>query len=129
MNIQDPKGNTALHYCVAFNNMTVMQILLNRGASLDIKNNKNLTSLELAIDRNKANLAAFIRANTDTDKEKMPGMLRSLSANKDLRTFFTRFYPFFIMFYFGFFFQSDMRYSYKALFFAFLYPISFTFQK
>jgi ankyrin repeat protein len=40
LNAQDAKGNTPLHYCVAYNNPTVMEILLNKGASLDIRNLK-----------------------------------------------------------------------------------------
>ena len=40
LNVQDSKGNTALHYCVAYNNLTCLEILVERGASVDIKNNK-----------------------------------------------------------------------------------------
>ena len=40
INAQDNKGNTPLHYCIAYNNSTVMQVLLDKGASLDIKNLK-----------------------------------------------------------------------------------------
>lgn len=43
LNIQDSKGNTALHYCVAYNNITCLEILVERGASLDIKNQKVLS--------------------------------------------------------------------------------------
>lgn len=40
LNLQDTKGNTALHYCVAYNNFTCLEILIERGASVDIKNHK-----------------------------------------------------------------------------------------
>lgn len=40
LNAQDSKGNTALHYCIAYNNLTCLEILIERGASVDIKNKK-----------------------------------------------------------------------------------------
>lgn len=43
VNAQDPKGNTALHYCVAYNNLTCLEVLIDRGASIDIKNAKVLS--------------------------------------------------------------------------------------
>ena len=49
LNAQDHKGNTPLHYCVAFNNHVVLQILLEKGASLDIKNNKVNISSSLSL--------------------------------------------------------------------------------
>ena len=40
LNVQDKKGNTALHYSVAYNNAAVMKLLAEKGASLEIKNHK-----------------------------------------------------------------------------------------
>lgn len=40
LNLQDQKGNTPMHYCVAYNNLLVMEILMKKGASLDVKNLK-----------------------------------------------------------------------------------------
>lgn len=40
INAQDNKGNTPLHYCIAYNNLEVMQVILSKGASMDIKNHK-----------------------------------------------------------------------------------------
>ena len=40
LNVQDNKGNTALHYSIAFNNLAVMKLLVEKGASFEIKNHK-----------------------------------------------------------------------------------------
>jgi ankyrin repeat protein len=40
LNAQDNKGNTALHYSIAYNNVAVMKLLVEKGASLEIKNHK-----------------------------------------------------------------------------------------
>jgi ankyrin repeat protein len=82
INAQDSKGNTPLHYCVAFNNAAVMQVLLDKGASLDIRNNKGQTALDFAIDRRKMNAANLIRTYSDQDKESLPVFLHCLSKNK-----------------------------------------------
>jgi palmitoyltransferase len=129
INAQDPKGNTALHYCVAYNNMTVLEILLNKGASLDIKNNKGLTAQGLAIDRKKFNLSTFISNQTDLDKELLPRVLHPLAKNKDIRKFFTQLYPFFLMFYIAAVAESTATWPYKAVAFALIYPISYGFNK
>jgi ankyrin repeat protein len=82
MNVQDSKGNTPLHYCVAFNNVTVMKILLDKGASLDIKNHKGLDPVEFAIDRGKGSAASLMRLSRDDDRNNLPGHLRSIGKNK-----------------------------------------------
>ena len=82
MNAQDNKGNTPLHYCVAYNNATVMKVLLEKGASLDIKNNKGLDPVHFALDRNKAAAANIMRNFHDNDKEDLPQPLRNIAKNK-----------------------------------------------
>lgn len=129
INAQDPKGNTALHYCVAYNNMTVMDILINRGASIDIKNNKGLTAYELAVDRGKHHIAQFIRAQADTDKDLLPGVLRTFSKDKETRKLMTRLYPFLILGYLGLLFESTINWYYKFALLVILYPISFAFNR
>jgi len=62
LNAQDNKGNTPLHYCIAYNNATVMQVLLDKGASLDIKNLKGLTPIEFALDRKKMNAVGILKS-------------------------------------------------------------------
>jgi len=114
LNAQDSKGNTPLHYCVAYNNATVMKILLEKGASLDIKNLKvchikfiylkinnfmsiklfnyyfdlkGLSPVEFALDRKKMNAVAIMNSYKD-DKENLPPILRTLSKNKVFLTSF-----------------------------------------
>ncbi len=82
MNVQDNKGNTPLHYCVAFNNATVMKILLDRGASLDVKNNKGLDPIEFAIDRSKGSAASMMRLVKNDDRSDLAPFLRSIGKNK-----------------------------------------------
>ncbi len=82
MNAQDNKGNTPLHYCVAYNNATVMKILLDKGASLDVKNNKCMDPIEFAIDRNKGSAAGMMRLVKNDDRSDLSPFLRSIGKNK-----------------------------------------------
>jgi ankyrin repeat protein len=82
LNAQDSKGNTPLHYCVAFNNASVMHVLLDKGASLDIVNKKGQTALEFAIERKKIQAANLMRPYSDHDKENLPKFLLPLAKNK-----------------------------------------------
>ena len=109
--------------------MTVMEILLSKGASLDIKNNKGLTPVGLALDRNKANVVKFINAHSDADKELLPRFLHPLAKNKEMRRLFTRIYPLFIMLYIGCLLESTAGWLTKFLILAALYPISYAWQK
>lgn len=124
LNAQDSKGNTPLHYCVAYNNATVMKILLEKGASLDIKNLKGLSPVEFALDRKKMNAVAIMNSYKD-DKENLPPILRTLSKNKDVRKNLTRSYPFFLLFYVGFVLEQDISWTSKALIIGFFYAISY----
>ncbi|CAF1428841.1 unnamed protein product [Adineta ricciae] len=47
-NCQDSNGNTALHMCVIYNRIPMVDLLYELGASLDIKNRQGLTPLTLA---------------------------------------------------------------------------------
>ncbi|CAF4284971.1 unnamed protein product [Rotaria socialis] len=47
-NCQDSNGNTALHMCVIYNRIPMVDLLYELGASLDIKNRQDLTPLTLA---------------------------------------------------------------------------------
>ncbi|CAF0992320.1 unnamed protein product [Rotaria sordida] len=47
-NCQDSNGNTALHMCVIYNRIPMVDLLCELGASLDIKNRQGLTPLTLA---------------------------------------------------------------------------------
>ncbi|CAF1176893.1 unnamed protein product [Adineta steineri] len=47
-NCQDSNGNTALHMCVIYNRIAMVDLLYELGASLDIKNRQGLTPLTLA---------------------------------------------------------------------------------
>lgn len=39
INLQDKNGMTSLHYCILYNNETILKLLLNKNASLSIQNN------------------------------------------------------------------------------------------
>ncbi|CAF1153906.1 unnamed protein product [Adineta ricciae] len=47
-NCQDSNGNTALHMCVIYNRISMVDLLYELGGSLDIKNRQGLTPLTLA---------------------------------------------------------------------------------
>lgn len=128
LNAQDNKGNTPLHYCVAYNNSTVMKILLEKGASLDVKNNKGLNPIEFSIDRGKGGAAKMMQISKDDDRDKLPGFIRSISKNKDTRKLGTRIYPFFLLFYIGLVFEANITWISKSIFIAALYGISYLYQ-
>jgi hypothetical protein len=110
--------------------MTVLEILLNKGASLDIKNNKGLTPRGLAIDRKKLNMANFISTQTDMDKDMLPRVFHPLAKNKDIRKLFTQFYPFFILFYLAMVFEATTSFwLYKFFMLLLIYPLSYSFNK
>ncbi len=71
-----------MHYCVAYNNVTVMKVLLEKGASLDIKNNKGLDPIHFALDRKKGSAAAIMSNFKDDDKQNLPSVLASIGKNK-----------------------------------------------
>jgi ankyrin repeat protein len=91
LNAQDQNGNTALHYSVAFNNLKVLEILLLKGASVDVRNKKSQTVYDLAIDTKKFSAANFIRSLSDIDKEALPNTLKPLSRNKVIGFFLSIF--------------------------------------
>lgn len=128
LNAQDNKGNTPLHYCVAYNNATVMKILLEKGASLDVKNNKGMDPIEFSIERGKSAAANMMKISKDDDRDKLPGCLRSISKNKETRKLGTRIYPFFLLMYIGLVFESNIPWVSKTIFIAILYGISYLFQ-
>lgn len=128
MNVQDTKGNTPLHYCVAFNNATVMKILLDKGASLDVKNNKGMDPIEFAIDRNKGSAAGMMRLVKNDDRSDLSPFLRSIGKNKETRKFATRLYPFLLLFYFGILFESSLSIWLKIVLILSFYGVSFAFK-
>lgn len=127
LNLQDSNGNTALHYCVAYNNYTCLDILVERGASMEIKNKKGQTPLELAVAQKKFNMASIIRMHADEDRLKIPRFVRPLSASKETRRFFTRLYPFLFLFYFGMVFEVSMVWYLKLLVALIFWPVSYAF--
>jgi palmitoyltransferase len=129
LNAQDPKGNTPLHYCVAFNNAAVMQVLLDKGASLDILNKKGQTALEFAKERKKNQAVNLMKSYSDHDKENLPKFLLPLTKNKDIRKRFTQIYPFLILFYLGFTFSLELNWFLKAVVLLIFYPITYAFQR
>lgn len=124
LNAQDINGNTPLHYCVQFNNSIVMRSLLDKGASLEIKNNKNLTPFELAIERKKQNIVFMLSSYANDNKTYVPKIFHPLSTNKDIRRLVTRAFPFFTLFYFGSILETSMMsIAVKLLFIVGFYAI------
>ncbi|CAF0707847.1 unnamed protein product [Brachionus calyciflorus] len=127
LNAQDSKGNTALHYCVAFNNATVMDILLKKGASLNVVNKKGQTPIDLAYDRKKLNAVRFLQSYQD-DVDKLPAFFKSISRNKETKKFFTRLYPFFVLYYLIFVLEMQAHWLAKIFFFGLVYGITYIFR-
>ena len=50
VNAQDATGNTALHYAIFRENRKLIKLLLNHGADVDIKNNKDIYPVRLSFD-------------------------------------------------------------------------------
>jgi ankyrin repeat protein len=50
INLQDEKGSTALHYSVRTNNPGLIQVLLSKGASVVLKDQRNMTPLQYSIE-------------------------------------------------------------------------------
>ena len=50
LNLQDESGNTALHYAVTENHLDLIKMLLSKGASVVLKNGKNMTPLQCSLE-------------------------------------------------------------------------------
>lgn len=50
INLQDEKGNTALHYAVMANRSDLIQVLLSKGASVVIKDGRKKTPLQHSVE-------------------------------------------------------------------------------
>eukprot|EP01095_Lingulamoeba_sp_RSL-Kostka_P017191 TRINITY_DN879_c0_g1_i1.p1 TRINITY_DN879_c0_g1~~TRINITY_DN879_c0_g1_i1.p1 ORF type:complete len:416 (-),score=181.79 TRINITY_DN879_c0_g1_i1:73-1320(-) len=62
-NVQDYAGDTALHDAARFGHVEVVKALLDGGASTSLKNKKNQTSLDVAIDHSKNEVIALFNNN------------------------------------------------------------------
>ena len=59
-----------------------MQVLLDKGASLDIKNLKGQTPIEFALDRKKMNAFSILKTYRDNDRENLPPLFKAIGKNK-----------------------------------------------
>ncbi|XP_026304000.1 putative ankyrin repeat domain-containing protein 30B-like [Piliocolobus tephrosceles] len=59
-NIVDVYGNTALHYAVHSENLSMVAKLLSRGADIEVKNKAGLTPLLLAITKRSEEIVEFL---------------------------------------------------------------------
>ena len=69
MNIQDKKGNSALHYAVANRNIIAVNLLLKQGASPHIRNLSNMTPYEYGLSKQTLNstlVAVLKKAEMET---------------------------------------------------------------
>jgi hypothetical protein len=83
--------------------------------------------IEFALAQKKNYAAQLLRALKDDDKQNLPRLLRPLSTNKETRKFFTRLYPFLLLFYFGFIFELSINWWLKFVLILLFWPISYTF--
>ena len=60
INIQDEEGNTALHYACEYENVVLVKHLIRYGSNCYIKNNYNITPLNVAVDRNCINIVQVL---------------------------------------------------------------------
>eukprot|EP01134_Creolimax_fragrantissima_P004582 CFRG4582T1 len=95
---QDHTRNTALHWaCFNGNNATVRE-LVNLGARIDIRNDKNQTPFELTVDRGNEQMAQFLRRSGGIDARPW---LQRLLQNKPLRVRVLWAIPFLFLVLFG----------------------------
>lgn len=104
-----------------------MDVLLKKGASLNIRNKKGQTPIELAYDRKKMNAAQFLQSYQD-EKENLPFFLKNLTKNKETRKFFTRLYPFIVLYYLIYVLEMQVNWLGKIFFFGLLYGITYVFR-
>lgn len=57
---QTKEGNTPLHYCVIYNKIECLRLLLRVGANPNIENNNNKTPLDIAVERNGAKMIDMV---------------------------------------------------------------------
>lgn len=60
LNLQDESGNTALHYAVTENHLDLIKMLLSKGASVVLKNGKNMTPLQCSLEMVSWPLVCFL---------------------------------------------------------------------
>jgi ankyrin repeat protein len=60
LNYQDKNGNTALIYCVYYNNIKLLKLLIKSGADLNIKDNNGSSALIIAGYSNKFNIGDIL---------------------------------------------------------------------
>jgi ankyrin len=61
LNIQSKKGDTALHWAAAAGNLTLAKCLVENGADANLISNYGLNALEVAIKRQKTEVAKYLR--------------------------------------------------------------------
>ncbi|KNC81058.1 hypothetical protein SARC_06600 [Sphaeroforma arctica JP610] len=80
---QDNTRNTALHWACFNGNSATVRELVNSGARVDLRNDKNQTPLELCVGRGNDLMARFLRTSSGIDSRPW---LQKLLQNKRLRT-------------------------------------------
>ncbi len=55
VDMKDHNGNSAIHYAARSSNVKALKLLLDRGASITLKNNRNQTPLQVALDNKDSN--------------------------------------------------------------------------
>ena len=62
IDVRDIDGNTPFHEAAKSENLKMVQLLIERGASINIKNRKGKTPLDLAKDGGNSDIYAFIKS-------------------------------------------------------------------
>ncbi|HPY29494.1 MAG TPA: ankyrin repeat domain-containing protein [Verrucomicrobiota bacterium] len=84
VNVQDRFGGSALHYAVRMGNPTVLQMLLEKGANPNVRNDQGLTPLDLTKPSGVASLSPSVPADV---KAKLAELLRAHGALDELPDF------------------------------------------
>ena len=84
VNVQDRFGNSALHYAVRTGNPAVLQMLLEKGANPNVRNDQGVTPLDLTKPSGVASLSPSVPADV---KAKLAELLRAHGALDELPEF------------------------------------------
>ncbi|KAK6192633.1 hypothetical protein SNE40_004074 [Patella caerulea] len=121
-------GNTPLMYACSTGNHTVVRLLLNSGAEIDITNSKGQTAVDFALEAKNPPLARKLRQENAARLAKKGGLLGRLTTDKVIKKYIMYIIPFLVIFVVGYIPESNIDW-YAKLCLALLAVIAFRFLK